>query len=39
MKSILIKIEYFFDYYFGWMFYNGNKSDKYKKYMYKKWQK
>jgi hypothetical protein len=35
--TILKKIEYFFDYYFAWMFYNGNKTQDYEAYMIKKW--
>ena len=39
MKRIIKKIEWLFDYYFAWMFYNGNKQTKYFEYMEKKWGK
>ena len=37
MKKILKKIEWSFDYYIGWMMYNGNKTHKYIEYMEQKW--
>lgn len=37
MKKILKKIEWFFDYYFVWMLYNGNKPHRYIDYMQKKY--
>jgi hypothetical protein len=37
MKRILKKIEWWFDYYIAWMFYNGNKTHRYFEYMDKKW--
>jgi len=39
MKNILKKIDWWFDYYISWMFYNGNKQDRYIDYMEKKWGK
>lgn len=39
MKKVLKKIEWWFDYYIGWMMYNGNKKDKYVDYMEQKWGK
>lgn len=39
MKKILKKLDWWFDYYIGWMFYNGNKQDQYIKYMENKWGK
>lgn len=38
MKKIIKKIEWFFDYYFAWMMYNGNKTHRYKEYMKKKYE-
>jgi hypothetical protein len=37
MKKFLKKIEFFIDYYFTWMLYNGRKTDDYNNYMIKKW--
>jgi hypothetical protein len=37
MKRLLKKIEWWFDYYFAWMFYNGMKQDRYVNYMRNKW--
>ena len=39
MKNILKKIDWWFDYYISWMFYNGNKQGRYIDYMEKKWGK
>jgi len=39
MKSFIKKVEWFVDYYFVWMFYNGSKGYKYIEYMEKKWGK
>lgn len=39
IKKILKKIDWLFDYYFVWMWYNGNKVHKYIDYMQKKWGK
>jgi|LauGreDrversion4_2_1035121.scaffolds.fasta_scaffold221489_4 hypothetical protein len=38
-KKILRKLDWWFDYYIAWMFYNGNKTHKYIEYMEKKWNK
>ena len=37
MKKILKKLEWWWDYYFAWMLYNGKKKNKYIDYMEKKW--
>lgn len=37
MKRILKNIEWLWDYYIVWMFYNGHKNDQYIDYMEKKW--
>jgi hypothetical protein len=37
MKKFLKKLEWYFDYYFAWMMFNGNKRDKYIEYMEQKW--
>lgn len=37
--KILKRIEWFFDYYFAWMLYNGNKTHKYIEYMKNKYGK
>ena len=37
MKKTLKKIEWYFDYYFAWILYNGNKKYKYIDYMQKKY--
>ncbi len=37
MKRLLKKIEWWLDYYFVWMLYNGNKQHQYIKYMENKW--
>ena len=37
MNKIFKKLEWWFDYYFAWMLYNGNKQDRYIEYMEKKW--
>ena len=34
---MLRKLEWIFDYYFAWMFYNGMKQDRYVQYMRNKW--
>lgn len=39
MKKFLNKIDWWFDYYFVWMLYNGNKQHRYIEYMEKKWKK
>ena len=39
MKKILKKLDWWFDYYIAWLFYNGNKQDKYIEYMENKWGK
>lgn len=39
IKKILRKIDWFWDYYFAWFFYNGNKTHRYIEYMEKKWRK
>ena len=31
------KLSWIFDYYIGWMFYNGYKTHQYHKYMIQKW--
>ena len=38
-NKILKKLDWWFDYYFVWMLYNGNKTDRYIDYMEKKWGK
>lgn len=37
MRRYLKKIEFWFDLYFVYFLYNGNKIDKYYEYMEKKW--
>lgn len=37
MNKLLKKLEWWFDYYFAWMLYNGNKTHRYIEYMEKKW--
>lgn len=37
MKKFLTVLEYYLDYYIGWMFYNGNKIEKYNNMMKEKW--
>ena len=37
MKQLLRKLEWWFDYYFAWMFYNGMQQDRYVQYMRNKW--
>lgn len=37
MNKILKKLDWWFDYYFVWMLYNGNKQHRYIEYMEKKW--
>lgn len=37
--GLIKKIEWIWDYYFAWMFYNGNKTYKYIEYMEKKYGK
>jgi len=37
MKTFLKKLDWWFDYYFAWMTYNGRKQHKYVEYMRKKW--
>lgn len=37
MKNILKSIDWFFDYYLGYFFYNGYKIDNYDTYMKNKW--
>jgi hypothetical protein len=39
MKKLIKSIEWNFDYYVAWLFYNGNKKYKYIDYMQKKWGK
>lgn len=39
MKRIFKKIEWYFDYYILFMFFNGNKTHRYIEYMEKKWKK
>lgn len=43
INKILDKLEWWFDYYFAWMLFNGNKQDRYIEYMEnkyaKKWKK
>jgi hypothetical protein len=39
MKNIIRKVDWFIDYYFVWMLYNGNKRDRYIEYMENKWGK
>lgn len=36
-KFMLRKLEWIFDYYFVWLFYNGMKQDRYVDYMRNKW--
>lgn len=37
MNKIIKKLDWWFDYYFAWIFYNGNKTHKYIEYMEQKW--
>lgn len=37
MKKILKKLDWWIDYYFVWILYNGNKYHRYIEYMEKKW--
>ena len=37
MKKLLRKLDWWFDYYFAWMLYNGMKQDRYVQYMRNKW--
>jgi hypothetical protein len=37
IKKYFKTVEYWFDYYFVYFLYNGNKIDKYYEYMEKKW--
>jgi hypothetical protein len=37
MKQLLRKLDWWFDYYFAWMFYNGMQQDRYVQYMRNKW--
>jgi hypothetical protein len=37
MKKLFKKVDWWFDYYFAWMFYNGMKQDRYVDYMRTKW--
>ena len=37
MKRLLKKLEWLFDYYIAWIFYNGNKQHRYIEYMETKW--
>lgn len=37
--KMLKKLEWWFDYYLAYFLYNGNKREKYKQYMEKKWNK
>jgi hypothetical protein len=37
IKQYFKTVEYWFDYYFVYFLYNGNKIDKYYEYMEKKW--
>jgi hypothetical protein len=37
MKKMLRKLDWWFDYYFVWMFYNGMKQYQYVEYMRNKW--
>lgn len=39
MKKILKQFDFWFDYYFVYFLYNGNKRDQYYEYMEKKWSK
>lgn len=39
MNNFLKKLEWCWDYYFAWFFYNGNKTHRYIEYMEKKWGK
>ena len=39
MIKIFKEIEWFFDYYFAWLFYNARKFDRYHNYMMTKWGK
>jgi hypothetical protein len=39
ISKILNKLDWWFDYYFVWMLYNGNKTHLYIEYMEKKWGK
>ena len=39
MKKLFKKIDFWFDYYILWMFFNGNKTYRYIEYMEKKWKK
>lgn len=38
-NKMLKKLEWWFDYYLAYFLYNGNKREKYKQYMEKKWNK
>jgi hypothetical protein len=37
LKKVLLKIEWWFDYYIAWFLYNPNKRHRYFEYMTKKW--
>ena len=37
MKKMLRKLDWWFDYYIAWMFYNGMKQHHYVEYMRTKW--
>jgi len=37
LNNMLRKLEWIFDYYFAWMFYNGMKQDRYVQYIRNKW--
>lgn len=39
MKKIFKKLDWWFDYYIMWIFFNGNKTNRYIEYMEKKWKK
>jgi hypothetical protein len=37
MTQLLSKLDWWFDYYFAWMFYNGMQQERYVEYMRNKW--
>jgi hypothetical protein len=37
MKRFLRKLDWWFDYYIAWMYFNGMKQDHYVEYMRNKW--
>lgn len=39
INKVFKKLDWWFDYYFAWMLYNGNKTHRYIEYMENKWGK